>query len=104
MSDLYGNGYHLYVDNWYTSERLFKYLSENGTVDCGAATGNRLKVPQSLKEEPLEKGDYAFRRNGSMLMVRYKEKKEIYFLSTIREIKMEKRGGDELSIKALSCK
>ena len=32
MSDLYGNGYHLYVDNWYTSERLFKHLSENGTV------------------------------------------------------------------------
>ena len=47
-------------------------------------------VPQSLKEEPLEKGDYAFRRNGNMLMVRYKDKKEIYFLSTIHEIKMEK--------------
>ena len=78
MSDLYGNGYHLYVDNWYTSERLFKHLSENGTVACGTAIGNRLKVPQSLKEEPLEKGDYAFRRNRNMLMVRYKDKKEIF--------------------------
>ena len=70
MSDLYGNRCHLYVDNWYTSERLFKHLSENGTVACGTAIGNLLKVPQSLKEEPLEKGDYAFRRNGNMLMVR----------------------------------
>ena len=105
MNDLYGNGYHLYVHNWYTSERLFKYLSENGTVACGTAIGNRLKVPQSLKEEPLEKGDYAFRRNGNMLMVRYKDKKEIYFLSTIHEIKMEKlpkRGRDELSPSKLS--
>ena len=69
MSDLYGNGYHLQVDNWYISKRLFKHLSENGTVTCGTAVGNRLMVPQSLKEEPLEKGDYAFRRNGNMLMV-----------------------------------
>ena len=107
MGDLYSNGYYLYADNWYTSERLFKHLSENGTVACGTAIGNRLKVPQSLKEEPLEKGDYAFRRNGNMLMVRYKDKKEIYFLSAIHETKMEKlpkRGRDELSIKALSCK
>ena len=105
MTDLYGNGYHLYVDNWYTSERLFKHLSENGTVACGTAIGNRLKVPQSLKEEPLEKGDYPFRRNGNMLMVRYKDKKEIYFLSTIHEIKVEKlpkRGHDELSPSKLS--
>ena len=57
MSDLCGNGYHLYVDNWYTSGRLFKHLSENGTVACGTAIGNWLKVPQSLKEEPLEKED-----------------------------------------------
>ena len=105
MSDLYGNGYHLYVDNWYTSERLFKHLSENGTVACGNAIGNRLMVPQSLKEEPLEKGDYAFRRNGNVLMVRYKDKKEIYLLSAIHEIKMEKlpkRGRDELSPSKLS--
>ena len=31
MSDLYGSGYHLHVDNWYTSERPFKHLSENGS-------------------------------------------------------------------------
>ena len=74
MGNLCSNGYYLYADNWYTSERLFKHLSENGTVVCSTAIGNQLKVPQSLKEEPLEKGDYAFRQNGSMLMVRYKDK------------------------------
>ena len=105
MSDLYRNGYNLYVENWYTSERLFKDLSENGTVACGTAIGNRLKISQALKEETLEKGDCAFRRNGNILMVRYKDKKEIYFLSKIHEIKMEKlptRGRDELSPSKLS--
>ena len=102
-SDLYGYGYHLYVDNWYTSERLFKHLSENGTVTCGTVMGNRLKAPQSFKEEPLEKGEYAIRRNGGMLMVRYRDKKEIY--STKHKVKTErlaKKGcEDSHSIKAL---
>lgn len=51
MSGLYGNRYHLYVDNLYTSERLFKYLAENGTVVCGTAMGNSIKAPPSLKAE-----------------------------------------------------
>ena len=38
-------------------------------VACGNAIGNQLKVPQSLKEELLEKEGYAFRRSGNMLMV-----------------------------------
>ena len=28
MADLYGKGYHLYVDSWYTSEKLFRHLEE----------------------------------------------------------------------------
>ena len=27
--DLYGKGYHTYVDNWYTSEKLFDHLERN---------------------------------------------------------------------------
>ena len=26
MQDLFGKGYHLYTDNWYTSEKLFNHL------------------------------------------------------------------------------
>ena len=37
MADLYGKGYHLYVYNWYTSEKLFRHLQENGTAACGTA-------------------------------------------------------------------
>ena len=51
--------------------------------------------PPSLKEQKLEKGDYSFRRDGNLLMVWYKDKKEIYFLSTIHTMKT-KWGDDEL--------
>ena len=50
--------------------------------------GNRIKAPKSLKDQPLEKGEWAFRRNDNLLMVRYKDK-EIFFLSTIHDIQTE---------------
>ena len=100
MSDLYSNEYHVYVDNSYTSERLFKHLAENGTVAFDITMGNCIKTPPSLKTELLQKGEYTFWRNGNTLMVRYKDKKKICFLSKIHEIKVErlrKRGHDGLS-------
>ena len=56
MSSLYNQGYHLYIDNWYTSEMLFRHLESEGTVACVTAMGHRLKISESLKEERLEKG------------------------------------------------
>ena len=50
MADLYGEGYHLYVDNCYTSEKLFRHLEENGTAACSTAMGHTLTVPKSMKE------------------------------------------------------
>ena len=37
MENLLDKGYHVYVDNWYTSEALFSYLSEHDTAACGTA-------------------------------------------------------------------
>ena len=52
MSSLYNQGYNnLYIDNWYTSEKLFWHLESEGTVACGTAMGYRLKILESLKEE-----------------------------------------------------
>ena len=105
MSELYDNGRHLCLDSWYTSEKLFAHLEQNETVACGTAMGNRLKVPLPLKTEPLEKGQCSFRRNQNMLMVRYKDKKEIYFLSTIHEantVRVTKRGRNGISASKLT--
>ena len=99
MSELYGKGHHLYLDNLYTSETLLAHREQNGTVACGTAMGNRLKVSPSLKTEPLEKGQHSFRRNQNMLMVRYKDKKEIFFLSIIHEtntVRVTKRGRNDI--------
>ena len=40
MQDLYGKGYHLYFNNWYTSEKLSDHLERNETAACGTARLN----------------------------------------------------------------
>ena len=62
--DLCRKTYHLYVDNWYTSEKLSDHLKRNGTngtTACGTERLNQLKVPPSLKRQEMKKGDNAFR-------------------------------------------
>ena len=89
MRDLFDKGYHLYIKNCYTSKKLLNFLKDRDTVACGTAVGNRIKAPKSLKDQPLEKGEWAFQRNDNLLMVRYKDKKEILFLSTIHDMQTE---------------
>ena len=50
-------------------------------------------------------GDFRSRRDGNLLLVRYKDKKEIYFLSLIHGIKIDrvpKRGREETAASKLS--
>ena len=99
MSDLFDKGHHLYNDNWYTSEELLDFLRDRDTLACEPAMGNRIKA-KSLKDQPLEKGEWAFRRNDNLLTVKYEDKKEILFLSTIHDIQTERlpnREWDELA-------
>ena len=91
MSDLFGKDYKLFVDNWYTNEKLFRYLEENGTAACGTARANRLQLLKSFKKEPLQKRQCRFLRDKNMLTLRFHDKK-VYFLSTIHSME-EVAGG-----------
>lgn len=82
MENLLEKGYHVYADNWYTSETLFAYLSEHDKAACGTARKNRLKLPAAFTSPNPPKGEHRFRRHENMLAVRFNDKKEIYFLST----------------------
>ena len=82
VQDLYGKSYYLYTNDWYTSEKLFNYLEQNGTTaTSGTMKLNWLKVPPSLKRQEMKKGDYAFCQNENLLVVHYKDKKK-YISST----------------------
>ena len=55
MSDLFRKGYKLFVDNWYISEKLFRYLEENDTAACITARTNQLQLPKSFKKGTIAK-------------------------------------------------
>lgn len=95
----------MYVDNCFTIEKIFVQPEQNGTAASETDMDNDLKVPFSLKINPLEKAQHSFRGNQYMLMLRYKNKKDIYFLSTIDEIKtwrVEYRGRNDISTSKLT--
>jgi len=83
MKDLIGNGHHLYVDNFYTSENLFTYLLQNNTGACGTARKNRVKLPVEFKSQKLVKGSTDTMHNDQVLAMRFNDKKDVTFLSTI---------------------
>ena len=101
MSEPYNKGYHVYTNNWYTSLKLFnQHLESNGTAACGTAREDPIMPPQSLCYKSLKHGESAFRRRGNVMILRYQDKKEVHFLSTIHQMesartrKKNKQGED----------
>ena len=73
--DLFGLGYKLCIDNWYTSEALFNYVYESQICATGTARKNRMQLPNSFMNEKLKKLEFTFKRNENMLALCYQVKK-----------------------------
>lgn len=76
-----GKGHTLYIDNWYPSPALFKFLHNNCTNACGAVRKRRKGMPKI--DERLERGEATFRSSNNLLVLKWMDKKEVYMLSTM---------------------
>ena len=63
MQGLLDQGHHLYLDNWYSSPALYKYLFERKTMACGTVRKFRLKA-KKLFNEKIQKGETMSGTNG----------------------------------------
>lgn len=70
----------LFVDNWYTSPVLFSYLHDNETNACGTVKRRRKDMPKMT--EKLNAGEMCFRSSSNMLALKWKDKRDVYMLST----------------------
>ena len=88
MQPLLQKGYHLYTDNWYTSLPLYKYLHRHGTLACGTIRNNRKGFPERVKNAKLQKDEQIACRSDELLAVKFKDKKDVYMLTTIHDDSM----------------
>ena len=86
--DLLGKGYHVYMDNYYTSPELFNELYLKDTYACGTVRKNRKGLPKGVGDAKLKKGEGVFRRNGPLLALKWCDKRAVYLCSTIHEANM----------------
>ena len=91
MQPLLNKGYHLYTDNWYTSLPLYKYLHRQGTLACGTIRSNRKGFPEQVKNAKLRKDEQIACRSDELLALKFKDKKDVFMLSTIHDDSMVNR-------------
>ena len=66
-------GYHLGLDNYFTSPKLLFDLYKSHTSATGTVRRNRKGLPASVLEAPLQNKQVYERRKGNMLSVAYKD-------------------------------
>ena len=85
---LFDKGYCLYTDSSYTSPTLADILVERQTDYVGTLDINCKGVPQQVKEKKLKKGEIITAFKKKTMILKWKDKKEVVFLSTIHDNSM----------------
>jgi len=80
MLPLLGEGRTIWMDNWYTSCRLYDYLHHQKTTACGTIRSNR--VPSEVKNATLDVGQVCAFRSGALLCLKFRDKKDVHMLTT----------------------
>lgn len=97
MKPLLCKGYCLTTDNFYTSPELADILISNKTDTYGTMKTNRKEIPPAFRSKKLKAGEIVAFQRGKVLIMRWRDKKDVTLLSTIHNIETktyEKRGKD----------
>lgn len=88
MDPILDRGHHLFVDNFFSSPKLFRDLYDRKTFATGTCRSNRMGLPDSIKRK-LAKGSAAASRSGPLLSVGFHDKKHVIILSTVASANMK---------------
>lgn len=95
VHDLLNKGYRIYLDNFYTSIHLAGLLYQNNTDIVGTIRINRIGIPSEIKKNRLKKNEHIARYEGKLMVLKWKDKKDVLLLSSIyndEKAMVEKRG------------
>jgi hypothetical protein len=82
MKPYLNKGYSLFLDNWYTSPRLFEKLYELKTGACGTIRRNRIG---SVKLDKLTKSDFDYSNSNNLMALKWQDKREVLMLCTVHK-------------------
>lgn len=104
-------GYKIYMDNFYTSGKLFEHLLQRKTLACGTTRKDRRCFPAELKDTAWEKraqrGDIRWIRKGSILYMQWKDRRAVNLMSTMHTAnqhvpaKRRERRGSQWALKVI---
>ena len=86
MDGLLSKGRTLFIDNFYSSMRLSRYLLGKSTYVCGTLRVNRKYVSKSVTCKKLKKGEVAAQQNSEGIKVmKWKDQCDVLMLTTVLE-------------------
>ena len=95
MELLLGQGYNVFLDNWYTSPDLFVRLPKEKINAYGTVRLYHKNIPRDIGTEKRNKGDISVRSSAQNIMALiWKDKKDVKMLSTMHNseiIKTDKK-------------
>ena len=89
VKHLYNQGYKLFVDNFYSSVHLFKFLLEKGISACGTIICNRKGFPKCMKDIKSFKkgvrGHMRYVREGVIGFLQWNDNKVVSLITTMHK-------------------
>ena len=87
----------VYLDNYYATPRLAKYLLDHQTKMVGTVRPNRKNMPPAIGEKDFKEGMAAFYVSGKLMAVKYRASKDnskgkpttVCLLSTVHAAEMK---------------
>lgn len=86
IEPLLGLGHVGYMDNWFNSPMLARYLKKNKTDCVGTLRPSRKNVPVSVQRAPLAEGQFLARQSGDVMIVALQDRKRVTCLSTFHNV------------------
>ena len=87
--DLLDKGYCLYLDNWYTSPKLVDTLCIRKKDAVGTMRTNRKEFPDFVNRARLKKGETVAAFRKKQMIMNWKDKRDVIFISTFHDDTME---------------
>ena len=74
MQPLLEQGRTVYLDNWYSSPKLFITLHNKGTNACGTVRSNRVGLPKDINVKQLQRGEMEVRQLPPLTYIVWSDK------------------------------